>query len=188
MALYTNDRWPVAVLNSGTSNLFLCLVWTSALAMNSLLRYAGANPCKDVNAIKTSLTSSYRATGNQSSCFNMGWCSQIFLPGGNPRRQFLHFLNSSKAFLCCTGPNWRTVKHLLKTRELMVAISGGDLSNRCFTRFIWHKLAVHLDTRSVTCSLKLRCSSTTTPKSLADCDGLISLPSKVIGKIPRHSC
>ena len=72
MVLYTGDRWPVAVLNSGTSNLFLRLVWTSVLAMNSLLRYAGAYPCKHLDAIKASLTSSYRATANQSSCFNMG--------------------------------------------------------------------------------------------------------------------
>ena len=39
-----------------------------------------------------------------------------------------------------------------------------------------------MDSTSVTCSLKLRCASTTTTKSFAECDGRISLPSKVMLK------
>ena len=70
---------------------------------------------------------------------------------------------------------------LLKTREFIV-VTSVYLSNKCFTRFIWHQLAVHLDSTSVTCSLKLKCASTTITKSFAECDGRISLPSKVMLK------
>ena len=45
-----------------------------------------------------------------------------------------------------------------------------------------HRLPVHLDTTSVTCSSKLRRESTMTPKSFAERDGRISLPSSVTPK------
>ena len=45
------------------------------------------------------------------------------------------------------------------------------------------KLLVHFETRSVTCSLNVRCESRTIPKSFAECDGRISFPSRVTAKL-----
>ena len=43
------------------------------------LRYAGVSPCKHLNAIPASPTSSCRTTGNRWSCFNMGVMWSNFL-------------------------------------------------------------------------------------------------------------
>ena len=69
-------KWLLA--GNWSEQWYIQLVSVSS-TMNLLHRYAVAGPCKHLNDITASMTTSCQATGNNWSCFNMGVMQSNFL-------------------------------------------------------------------------------------------------------------
>ena len=99
-----------------------------------------------------SLTSSCLTMGSHCSCLRIGvtW-SNFLVPETIRAVKFCTVCNSSMFFLVVLAHTNEQYSNLLNTRELIMVINV-RLSNRCFTRFIWQRLAMHFEVNWVICS------------------------------------
>ena len=179
---HRKDRCPAADLYPGISNLFLFLVFRSctvALVTKRGQRYLGASPLTHLNVRMPTVYFNVLLTGSQFKSLRTGvMCSNFLEPVTTLAAKFWTLCSLETFFFVVLDHTGEQENNRLNTK-VWITFSKDFESKRCLILLIWHRLAEQDETVFVICSSKLSVASISMPRSLAELDGVTSLPSKV---------